>query len=225
MTTATKNARGLLFCLEGIDRAGKTTQAKRLVQYLREKDQKVEYVVFPDRSDDLVTGKLLRTFLNQNLESKTTLDYLLFIANRWERAGEILTWLNNGTHVVVDRYILSGMAYSYNLQPSWCSRANFHLPRPDIIFYIRCDPEVAAKRTEFGKERFETLELQQKISKRYDELVGFYQCKIHSEGLLEKLVTIDSTIQTLDQVTAKINSMFDPLAEFEKTVQEYCIEF
>jgi len=53
-----KNCRGALIVFEGCDRVGKSTQCKKLVQALHERNIKAEYMSFP--------GKCYRFLLRQN---------------------------------------------------------------------------------------------------------------------------------------------------------------
>ena len=52
----------MLFVIEGLDGAGKSTQVRRLKQYLEERLGALEYIHFP-RYDAPVYGELISTFL------------------------------------------------------------------------------------------------------------------------------------------------------------------
>lgn len=53
--------RGALIVLEGMDKAGKTTQCKKLVQALQEKGQPAEMIRFPGKAfyNDLIVFSML----------------------------------------------------------------------------------------------------------------------------------------------------------------------
>ncbi|KAG8580698.1 hypothetical protein GDO81_007394 [Engystomops pustulosus] len=74
--------RGALIVLEGADRAGKSTQARRLVEALIEQGYKAEGMRFPERTTEI--GRLVGSYLEKksNIEDHTV--HLLFSANRWE---------------------------------------------------------------------------------------------------------------------------------------------
>uniref|UniRef100_A0A5F8G6V9 Thymidylate kinase-like domain-containing protein n=2 Tax=Monodelphis domestica TaxID=13616 RepID=A0A5F8G6V9_MONDO len=75
--------RGALIVLEGMDRAGKTTQGRKLVAALLQSGHPAELLRFPERSTEI--GKLLGSYLEKkkNMEDHTV--HLLFSANRWEQ--------------------------------------------------------------------------------------------------------------------------------------------
>jgi dTMP kinase len=103
--------RGVFILVEGLDRCGKTTQTKRLHDYLNAAGQVTQQIGFPDRTTP--TGILI----NQHLTKQTkVLDLsalnLLFSSNRWERKSFIEDALRAGTNLVCDRYSFSGLAYS-----------------------------------------------------------------------------------------------------------------
>uniref|UniRef100_A0A8C4YS60 Deoxythymidylate kinase n=1 Tax=Gopherus evgoodei TaxID=1825980 RepID=A0A8C4YS60_9SAUR len=87
--------RGALVVLEGVDRTGKTTQSRRLVEALRASGHLAELLRFPDRTTEI--GRLISSYLENksNLEDHTV--HLLFSANRWEQVREADTclWCGN----------------------------------------------------------------------------------------------------------------------------------
>nr|XP_061790744.1 thymidylate kinase-like isoform X4 [Nerophis lumbriciformis] len=58
--------RGALIVLEGVDKAGKTTQCKKLVQALQQIGHPAEMMRFPDRSTTI--GKLISAYLEKKSE-------------------------------------------------------------------------------------------------------------------------------------------------------------
>lgn len=59
--------RGALIVLEGVDRAGKTTQGLRLVSALCASGHRAELLRFPERSTEI--GKLLSSYLEEKTET------------------------------------------------------------------------------------------------------------------------------------------------------------
>ncbi|CAF90553.1 unnamed protein product [Tetraodon nigroviridis] len=94
--------RGALIVLEGVDKAGKTTQCKKLVQALQERGQPAEMMRFPDRTTAI--GQLISAYLENKSELTDQTVHLLFAANRWEMVPLIKKKLQQGTTLVVDRY-------------------------------------------------------------------------------------------------------------------------
>lgn len=106
-----RQGRGAFIVIEGLDRAGKSTQVARLSEALASNGA-ATVLKFPDRTTPI--GKLLNSYL---ADSSTKLDdravHLLFAANRWEVAEKIRREvLEEGKVVIADRYAWSGVAYS-----------------------------------------------------------------------------------------------------------------
>lgn len=77
--------RGRFIVVEGLDRAGKTTQVERLRSRLSSSpklSQAVKVAKFPDRTTP--TGKVLDAYLKSSAELDDRAAHLLFSANRWE---------------------------------------------------------------------------------------------------------------------------------------------
>jgi dTMP kinase len=91
--------------------------------------------------------------------------HTLFSQNRWEFKDTILDHLNSGTCIIADRYAFSGVAYSVakGLDFDWCRECDEGLPAPDLVIFLDIDPSIAASRGDYGKERYEKLEFQQKV--------------------------------------------------------------
>jgi thymidylate kinase len=127
--------RGAFIVLEGVDRCGKTTQSKLLLQRLVAAGLAAQAMRFPNR--ETATGRIINEYLTMpssspsssssssssddaSSEKRTTttrpLDdcaiHLLFSANRWEASRDILETLANGTTIVCDRYAHSGVAFT-----------------------------------------------------------------------------------------------------------------
>lgn len=56
--------------------------------------------------------------------------------------------LKQGTHLVVDRYAYSGVAYSAakGLSRSWCASVDEGLLAPDVVFFLHVDADAAGNR-------------------------------------------------------------------------------
>lgn len=103
--------RGALIVLEGVDRSGKSTQARKLVESLNNLNIPAELMVFPDRTTH--TGKLIAQYLsNKDCQLNDYAIHLLFTANRWENVDKMKKLISEGTTLIVDRYSYSGMAFS-----------------------------------------------------------------------------------------------------------------
>lgn len=164
--------RGALIVLEGVDRAGKSTQGRRLVEALLEGGHPAELLRFPERTTEI--GQLLGSYLEKknNLEDHTV--HLLFSANRWEQVPLIKKKLNQGITLVVDRYAFSGVAFTgakENFSIEWCKQPDVGLPKPDLILFLQLSTSEAAKRGDFGNERYENSSFQEKVLQCYYHLM------------------------------------------------------
>lgn len=162
--------RGALIVIEGVDRTGKSTQARTLVENLKKKNVQAEYTNFPAR--DTEVGKIINNYLQLKNELSDEVIHLLFSANRWERAKNIIKSLEAGVTVIVDRYCYSGVAFSAakGLDLNWCKYPDVGLPKPDKVFFLTMPVDSIKQRNGFGNERYEVLNFQHKVSEIYSKL-------------------------------------------------------
>ncbi|KAG0056836.1 hypothetical protein BGZ83_003130 [Gryganskiella cystojenkinii] len=162
--------RGRFILLEGCDRAGKSTQCAMLVDALKERGHAVELCKFPERTTTI--GQMINAYLTNAKELDDKAIHLLFSANRWEAMQAMKRKLEQGTHLVVDRYAYSGVAFSTakGLDLQWCKNPDRGLVRPDLTFFLDLPTEEAERRGGFGEERYEKRELQEKVREIFLQL-------------------------------------------------------
>ncbi|XP_039984911.1 thymidylate kinase [Xiphias gladius] len=164
--------RGALIVLEGVDRAGKTTQCKKLVQALQQSGRPAEMMRFPDRTTKI--GELIGAYLENKSDLEDHTVHLLFSANRWELVPLMKKKLEQGTILVVDRYAFSGVAFT-SAKPDfcidWCMKPDVGLPKPDLVVFLQLSPSEAALRGQFGEERYETNAFQRKVQQKFEQLM------------------------------------------------------
>lgn len=189
----------LLIVLEGLDRSGKTTVSSILAN----KIQPNRLIRFPNRSSE--TGKLLDKFLSKEIHFSNQTTHLLYSANRYEEEENIKKLLKE-SHVICDRYWLSGTVYSTakGLDYEWCKSVDQYLPMPDYTFFIDVDPEETSKRMGFGDEVHDKIEFQRKVyniykNKAEEESV----CVINGMQSSEKIAE-----DILDYLNKKSNDIF-----------------
>ncbi|RKF57107.1 Thymidylate kinase [Erysiphe neolycopersici] len=167
--------RGALIVIEGLDRAGKTTQVKRVCDKLYLLGHNVKTLRFPDRTTSI--GLMINNYLQTSTDMDDHTIHLLFSANRWERAKWIKDNIMAGYTIICDRYYLSGIAYSVaknnsSLTLEWASASDIGLPCPDAIIFLDISPEEGQERTGFGTEKYEKKEFQQQIRKIFLQLLS-----------------------------------------------------
>ena len=141
----------MLVVLEGLDGAGKSTQVKKLRTYLESLFGSLEYIHFP-RYDAPVYGSLISRFLRgdfgSNEQVHPQLVALLFAEDRHGAAPSMKQILENGGHVLLDRYVYSNIAYqcaklsdpkeAEDLR-EWIFNTEygrFELPKPDLNIFL-----------------------------------------------------------------------------------------
>lgn len=141
----------MLVVLEGLDGAGKSTQVKKLREFLESIFGSLEYIHFP-RYDAPVYGELISRFLRGDFGSNEAvhpqLVALLFAEDRHGAAPGIRKVLSSGGTVLLDRYVYSNIAYQCaKLKDSeeaadlreWIFNTeygDFDLPRPDLNIFL-----------------------------------------------------------------------------------------
>ena len=141
----------MLVVLEGLDGAGKSTQVKKLKNYLESIFGDIEYIHFP-RYEAPVYGDLRSRFLRGDFGNNETvhpqLVALLFAEDRHGAAPGMKTVLENGGTVLLDRYVYSNIAYQCakiedNAEAEtlrdWIFNTeygNFGLPVPDLNIFL-----------------------------------------------------------------------------------------
>ena len=141
----------MLIVLEGLDGAGKSTQVKRLREYLTQRCGSLEYIHFP-RYEAPVYGDLITRFLKGEFGSieavHPQLVALLFAEDRHGAAPLMRQALKEGKTVLLDRYVYSNIAYQCaklkDVQErgklrDWIFNTeygNFELPQPDLNLFL-----------------------------------------------------------------------------------------
>ena len=57
--------------------------------------------------------------------------------------------------------------WEQGMELEWCRQPEIGLPKPDAVLYLTLSAEEAAKRTEFGGERYEQTDFQRKVGENY----------------------------------------------------------
>ena len=100
--------------IEGLDGSGKSTQINLLKEYLAKNNIKYQYVHFP-RTNAPVYGELIARFLRGELGSISTVDpylvALLYAGDRNDAKSPIREWIDSGYFVLLDRYVISNIAF------------------------------------------------------------------------------------------------------------------
>ncbi len=139
-----------LIAIEGIDGAGKGTQAARLVTSLRETGSRVDSLQFP-RYGATTFGTAIGDFLNGRFgalnEVHPQLAAVLYAGDRFESRSLLLKLMADNDVVVLDRFVGSNLAHQASKLTGiertrlieWIEKVEFevfNLPRPDLTILI-----------------------------------------------------------------------------------------
>ena len=196
--------RGAFILFEGLDRSGKSTQAKLLVEYLKTLSIKVKLIRFPNRES--ATGKMINDYLKCTAKLDPHAIHLTFSANRWDEAKGINNDIDGGTWIVMDRYAYSGVAYSVakGLPLEWCKQADSGLPAPDITFFMDISADVAMQRGDWGQEIHDKKDFQEKVADAFKLLQT------------SSWIRIDAT-QSKDEIEDYIKKFADEIVTWRKS--------
>ena len=137
---------GISVTLEGGEGSGKTTQSRRIVEYLRGKGREVLETREPGGSE---AGELIRDILLHRVEALTPrAELALYLASRAELVqNQVRPALAAGKDVVCDRFGDSSTAYQgggRGLGIEFVEKMNDWATEglaPDVTFYFDVDPE------------------------------------------------------------------------------------
>lgn len=172
--------KGRFIVFEGIDGSGKSTQASILAHRLNSlANESGHYCTLEEEPDSReILGGLIRSALHGGYKiSKDVLAYL-YAANRIEHINRIKPIIDDGNHIVCDRFFFSNMAYNqtehldmnrlYELNKPFVSEL-----KPDAVVFVKVSPEEAAKRradSRWDEEIFDKLEKQREIADNYEKV-------------------------------------------------------
>jgi dTMP kinase len=157
--------KGKIIVFEGIDKAGKTTQAKLLEKKLGNKCVRID---FPDYTTPV--GKEIKQFLDGKRNYPDEVKMMLLSANRWEKKGEIEKMVGKGITVIMNRYYQSNLVYgiSKGLKLDWLLSLDKGLPKADVVIVIDIRPKTLVSRSKNIVDTFEKdLELIRRVKKNY----------------------------------------------------------
>ncbi len=160
-----------LIAIEGIDGAGKGTQAKLLQDRLLADGYRAESISFPQYENTL-SGSLLREYLRGDLGPMESVHpkfaALAFAADRLESRLLLHSKLNESDVVIADRYTASNIAHQSARRPAREERESLkawimklegsfsHPSKADLTFLIDIPVEVATERIQFRCKGTET---------------------------------------------------------------------
>ncbi len=177
---------------EGIDGSGKSTLSNLLNDKLKEMGESVYKTFEPT---DSPIGSVIKNILNKRILSDDKTIGALFLADRLDHiqnpVSGMLNYLEQGKHVISDRYYYSSYAYHVPmLDMDWVIAANkvcADLLRPDIVFFINISAKESMKRLSASRSFLDLFETQEKM----EQVIINYKKAIQKEGKNDHVVIID----------------------------------
>ena len=170
---------------EGPDGSGKTTVSKAVTERLQQEGYPVRYTREPGGSD--IAEQIRDVILDpKNTKMDARTEALLYAASRRQHLVEIiLPALENGTHVISDRFIDSSLAYQgcgRNIGIDEVYSINqfaIESYMPDKTIYLDLEAEVGLSRIQ-GREFLdrldqESIDFHERVFEGYQEVLKRYQ--------------------------------------------------
>ena len=171
---------GRIIVIEGVDKAGKETQTRLLLESLKLSGRICVVMDFPDYITPI--GMEIKAFLEGNREYPNELKHMLLSANRWERKSEIESMIEKGTIVIMNRYYQSNLVYgvSNGLNINWLANLDRGLPKEDVVIVLDVSPTVLTERsTGSDLDSFEeNQKLLLEVKKNYRKLAKQFKWEI-----------------------------------------------
>jgi dTMP kinase len=204
-------SRGLFVTLEGGDGSGKTTQAELLEQWLVERGRTVVRTREPGGTE--VGIEVREIVLHHRGDIAPRAEALLYAADRAHHVATVVRPALERGHVVIqDRYVDSSVAYQGAgrvLDPrevrqlsEWATEGLM----PDLTLLFDLPPEVARKRLDGVRTRYDRLEAEagafhDRVRAAYLEIAESYPARI---------AVIDAT-DPVEAIAADVRKLVEPL--------------
>ncbi len=194
-----EHTKGRFIAFEGIDGSGKTTQIKLLADRLKGMGLRCYETREPT---DGPVGSVVHQIMTGRIQADSRVVASLFAADRLDHllngSNGILPMLDQGIHVLTDRYYFSSYAYhSVDMPMDWVIAANAQsaqLLRPTATIFIDVDPEVSLAR--IAKNRFHT-ELYE-TQERLIQVRDLYRQAFEKQRDVENILVLNGNLEPDD---------------------------
>ncbi|WP_297501858.1 dTMP kinase [Thermococcus sp.] len=198
---------GTFIVLEGIDGAGKSTQARLLAEWFEERGYEA---VLTKEPTDTAFGRLIRRLvltggregIIDGAKISHEAEALLFAADRAEHVDKLIKpALQAGKVVISDRYFYSSLAYQWarGLDLEWLIDLNRFAVRPDLVILLDLPARESIKRLRSRKIKSEfdkIFELQKRVRENYLKLAERFP-EIKIVNALDDVETVHSQVVAL----------------------------
>ena len=207
----TSERTGRLIVLEGIDGAGKTTQAERLEAHLLAQGRRVVRTAEPT---GFPTGVALRAALGGKIKKSECEMAALFtedrIAHNIHPTEGLQALLAEGIDVICDRYYYSTLAYQgHATDYDWVKSMNLLCPeirKPDLCIYLDLTPEQSLERIRAGRASVEIYENEETLGR-----VRRAFLRVLADLAATDRIAIVNAYRSPDEIAAEIAALADSL--------------
>lgn len=154
------NYKGKFIVFYGINNTGKTTQAKKLSDYLNKNGQKTEYIKYPIYNTR-PSGEIINDYLrNDNPHRLSAREIqIIYTLNRTQFETKLIEKLQNGINIVAEDYTGTGIAWGVGagVDRNFLEEINSHLLKEDLAFLFNGERFIEAIEKKHKHETNETL--------------------------------------------------------------------
>ena len=169
---------GLFITMEGPDGSGKSTQIEAIKRFFEDRGENV--VITREPGGTQISEKIRALLLDRdNVEMDPMAEALLYAASRAQLVAQVIKpALEEGTHVICDRFVDSSIAYQgfgRGLGDSVAVINAYAVNNcmPDATFFMKLNPEIGKSRirtSEQDRIEMEKLEFHNKVFAGYEAL-------------------------------------------------------
>lgn len=232
--TQTKHT-GRLIAFEGIDGAGKATQARLLGDALSRRGLSCEGTDFP-RYEENLGGILLKECLSGKRGDFVNLDPMLaslpYAIDRFQSADRIRAALADGKVFIADRYVGSNQIHQggkfegdeeRTAYLSWLDQLEHELlgnPRPDVVIYLKAPVEIslqllakkrAAKNSHLEDGELDQVEQDRRYLDRSHAMAQWLAAREPNWHVID-CVDPEGEMRTEEEIHAEILALVDGLS-------------
>ena len=207
----TENKKGRFIVLEGIDGAGKTTQAALLQAHLEAKGRKVFRTAEPT---PFPSGLALREALGGKVKKSecemATMFVLDRIAHNIHPTEGLRAKLDAGIDVLCDRYYYSTLAYQgQSTDYAWVKAMNLACPeirKPDLCIYLDLTPEQSLSRIRAGRDSVEIYENEETLRRVRNAFLSV----LDDLSATDRIAKVDA-YRTPEEIARELATLVDSL--------------
>lgn len=193
---------GIFITMEGPDGSGKSTQIQAIKKFFEQRGEKT--IITREPGGTPISEKIRELLLDRaNSEMDSMAEALLYAAGRAQHVTEVIKpALEQGIHVICDRFVDSSIAYQgYGRELGDCVAViNAYAIRdcmPDITFLMKLNPEIGKSRIDSEKQdriESEKIEFHNRVFKGYEALEMEFP---------DRVISIDAT-GNIDEISEQI---------------------